>query len=252
MTGDTRLVDQQTRRLRGERILESARELLVKWGYRRVTIEEVAEGAGIGKGTVYLHWKSREEMYYAIILRDYLKALEGLVDDMRQDERETLPHRIVRAKYLSAASDPVLRALFASEGDLIDALVKGGLGEQLARLDMISSEYLQILIDHRVVRRELTHYDLAYGIGTITRGFLSADSVISSRGSAEMDLTRRAQLLEAAIKRTFEIDPTPRALSALAPQVVKLLGDSIKAGRGYLEAAYEGTRHGGRGGATRQ
>lgn len=242
MTGGTRIGDQQRRRLRGERILDSARELLLKWGYKRVTIEEVAGSAGIGKGTVYLHWKSREEMYYAVILRDYLKALEGFVDDMRQDERETLPHRIVRAKFLSAASDPVLRALFASDPDLIGKVAKGDIGRRLARLDVISNEYLQILIDHRTVRRELTANALAYGIGAITYGFLSADAATSTQGSAEMDLARRAQLLEATIRRTFEVEPAPRALSDLAPRVIKLMCDNVKAGRAQLDDAYAGTR----------
>jgi AcrR family transcriptional regulator len=35
-----------------ERVLDAAADLLVRLGYRRVTIEEVARRAGIGKGTV--------------------------------------------------------------------------------------------------------------------------------------------------------------------------------------------------------
>lgn len=242
MTTRAQLGDAQTRRLRAERILDSARELLVKWGYKRVTIEDIAGRAGIGKGTVYLHWISREEMYYAVILRDYLKALKSLIDDMRQDVRETLPHRVVRAKYLAAMSDPVLRALFASDPDLIGKLAKGDLGEKLAQLNVISSDYLRILLEHHIVRPEFTVSTLSYGISAITHGFLSADGMIMSRASAEMDLTRRARLLEAIIKRTFEIDPAPRALSALAPRVIKAMSDSIETHRTSLEDAFRGTR----------
>ena len=37
---------------RGERILDAAADLVLRWGYKRVTIEDVAKQAGIGKGTV--------------------------------------------------------------------------------------------------------------------------------------------------------------------------------------------------------
>ena len=43
------------RRVRADRILDTARELLLLWGYRRVTIDELARRAGVGKGTIYLH-----------------------------------------------------------------------------------------------------------------------------------------------------------------------------------------------------
>ena len=51
------------RRERADRILDTARELLLAWGYRRVTIDELARRAGVGKGTIYLHWRSREEVF---------------------------------------------------------------------------------------------------------------------------------------------------------------------------------------------
>ncbi|MGW2198666.1 helix-turn-helix domain-containing protein, partial [Streptosporangium sp. NPDC001682] len=40
---------------RADRILDAAAELLVRLGYRKVTIDDIARLAGIGKGTVYLH-----------------------------------------------------------------------------------------------------------------------------------------------------------------------------------------------------
>ena len=44
------------RKLREERLLDVATTLLVRWGYRKTTIDDVAREAGVGKGTIYLHW----------------------------------------------------------------------------------------------------------------------------------------------------------------------------------------------------
>ena len=55
---------------RGNRVLDAAGELLVTHGYRKVTIADVAERAGVGKGTVYLHWASKLELFGAVLVRE--------------------------------------------------------------------------------------------------------------------------------------------------------------------------------------
>jgi len=46
----------------GESILDAAGKLFEQYGYRKTTIEEIAQEARIGKGTVYLHFKSKEDV----------------------------------------------------------------------------------------------------------------------------------------------------------------------------------------------
>ncbi len=56
-------------------ILEAADRLLARYGYSKMTIDDLARDVGIGKGTVYLHFKSKEEVALSRIDRviDLLK-----------------------------------------------------------------------------------------------------------------------------------------------------------------------------------
>lgn len=45
-----------------EAILDAANRRLARFGYKKMTIEELAADVGIGKGTVYLHFPSKEEV----------------------------------------------------------------------------------------------------------------------------------------------------------------------------------------------
>jgi AcrR family transcriptional regulator len=47
---------------RKELILDAADRLLAHFGYKKMTVEDIAREAGIGKGTVYLHFASKEEV----------------------------------------------------------------------------------------------------------------------------------------------------------------------------------------------
>jgi AcrR family transcriptional regulator len=62
-------------------ILDATDRLLARFGYRKMTVEDIATEAGIGKGTVYLHFSSKEEVVLSHIdriverLRDRLKEI---------------------------------------------------------------------------------------------------------------------------------------------------------------------------------
>lgn len=47
-------------------ILQSAWKLIRHYGYNKTTIEDIAQGAGVGKGTVYLHFRSKSEIMLAL------------------------------------------------------------------------------------------------------------------------------------------------------------------------------------------
>ncbi|MCB1056515.1 MAG: TetR/AcrR family transcriptional regulator [Acidobacteria bacterium] len=50
-------------------ILDAARCIFSRRGFEAATIQEVAEAAGIAKGTVYLYFKSKDELYAAALTR---------------------------------------------------------------------------------------------------------------------------------------------------------------------------------------
>ena len=50
-----------------DKILQAAQERLWHFGYKKTTIDEIAADAGIGKGTIYLHFNSKEEIALAIV-----------------------------------------------------------------------------------------------------------------------------------------------------------------------------------------
>lgn len=63
-----------------EAILDAAYELFGSSGFYETKMSEVAEGAGIAKGTVYLYFKSKEELFMAVTRRD----CEGFLEQLEQ------------------------------------------------------------------------------------------------------------------------------------------------------------------------
>src|SRR5207253_2417552 len=94
-TGESPLQPQtDERRQREERILDAAAALLVRWGYRKTTIDDVAREAGVGKGTIYLHWKDKNKLFSAAIWRASRQASEEMMRRVAADPEGGLFHRV--------------------------------------------------------------------------------------------------------------------------------------------------------------
>jgi AcrR family transcriptional regulator len=60
-------------------ILDATDRLLAKYGYKKMTIDDLAAEVGIGKGSVYLHFASKEEIALSHIDRMIERLTESLV-----------------------------------------------------------------------------------------------------------------------------------------------------------------------------
>jgi AcrR family transcriptional regulator len=71
-----RSLKEKQRQERETLILEAAEEVLMEKGYYETSMDEIAARVGIAKGTVYLHFPSKEDLVVAIFQRDMEKLLQ--------------------------------------------------------------------------------------------------------------------------------------------------------------------------------
>lgn len=85
---------------KSELILAAARHLFGHYGYRRTSIDDIAQEARIAKGTVYLYFKSKEEIFRALcqqLLDTVLTATEDACRTPGSIEQRL--RRILAAKF---------------------------------------------------------------------------------------------------------------------------------------------------------
>ncbi|MEL7974613.1 TetR/AcrR family transcriptional regulator [Isoptericola sp. F-RaC21] len=78
-----------------ERILHAARELALQGGTRGVTIANIAHHAGVGKGTVYLYWATKEDLFADLLAHDFLDVLSEIGAAIRDNPANVVPHRLL-------------------------------------------------------------------------------------------------------------------------------------------------------------
>lgn len=84
-----------------ELILDAVDVLLAKFGYKKMTMEDISREVGIGKGTIYLHFPGKEELVLAHVDRiagrvaEKLREIAGSSDSPDRRLRKMLILRVL-------------------------------------------------------------------------------------------------------------------------------------------------------------
>ncbi len=54
-----------------EKIISAATLCFESHGYKKTTIDDIAQAAGAGKGTIYLHFKDKDDLFIEVIYQRY-------------------------------------------------------------------------------------------------------------------------------------------------------------------------------------
>ena len=87
-TNQKRSLKERQRAEREQLILESANTILLEKGYTATSMDEIAREVGISKGTLYLHFSSKEDLVLALF-EEKLNAFLQLLDQVLEEEPTT-------------------------------------------------------------------------------------------------------------------------------------------------------------------
>jgi AcrR family transcriptional regulator len=175
-----------------EAILDATDRLLARFGYRKMTVEDIAQEARIGKGSVYLHFASKEEVV--------LSHVDRIVDRLKLQLWEIARSNAPAADRLKRML--ILRVLYRfdsiqhytqSLNDLLAALRPGLLSRRARYFDQEAEIFAEVLIDGRRLH-EFEFPDpmqTAHALLQATNGLLPYSLSTSELGERD-DVERRA------------------------------------------------------------
>ncbi len=117
---------------RREAILDAAIELLAKDDYHDISIARIARKAGLAKGTIFLYFKTKEELFLQLQVREYKSWFEDinrLLDTSLQHKKESSIDEFVknimasfRAHHMMIRLTPILHVILERNIDYKTAL----------------------------------------------------------------------------------------------------------------------------------
>lgn len=199
----SRSPDAARREERADRILDAAGELVLRWGYDKTTIDDVARHAGVAKGTIYLHWKSREALFAALLRRERLRLLTAARQDVAADRGGATLRALVRHIGLALLRRPLMQAVFLGDAEVLGKLIR-----QKPRSDTIPAlrpgleRYLETLRAYGAIRADLSFTEALHVIVGTVHGFFRTAPVLPS--DYRLPDEHLADLLAETVQRALE------------------------------------------------
>jgi AcrR family transcriptional regulator len=207
---------------RAERILDAAAELLLRWGYKRVTIDDIAKQAEIGTGTIYLHWKTRDALFETLMLREAITIWRELQRRIMADPEEVLLHRMMRSMLLTVMSRPLACALFTGDSELLGKMAQSEISKQASKIAP-SGDFMLLMRDLGLLRADMDVATQTYAFSATVTGFCLTDPLLTEE--EQVPLEDKGEALARTIQLAFEpeILPSPAILrEKVIPRVMQI------------------------------
>ncbi|WP_136313970.1 TetR/AcrR family transcriptional regulator [Actinomyces procaprae] len=211
-----------------ERILTAAAELVAIHGPQKTTVAEIARAAGVGKGTAYLYWPSKEELLLALLAHETAAWIGSVrAEVVRDPERLRLSRLAVllldswRHELVELiASDVFMRRVLAAHRDSRELLERSMPMELCLRV-------LPLLRREGLMRddAEMDAHEQAYVFNAVMTGFV-VGKVTERADATAID---PAAALARTIRLLLEPDtaPTKSQCERLLPEVLEVVDRAV-------------------------
>ena len=123
-----------------EIVLDSLLKLLETKSFNEISLAEVAKAAGISKGTLYYHYKTKGEIFFDLTDRYLSEQWDDLIRWTENKEKDTSIHRLVKYVVERNVANASFRMQLYSEAQLGDVELKRKLSKRYDEFQKLISE----------------------------------------------------------------------------------------------------------------
>jgi TetR/AcrR family acrAB operon transcriptional repressor len=216
---------------REARILDAAARLIAHYGYDKTTMSEIAEAAGVSKGALYLHWKSKEALFQALILHESGRVLDDLLTQIESQPELSSVFGLFRLALQVTARNPLMHALVTKDARVLGDFVRNLDNATGMDANMFRLEFVRHLQAARVVRSDLSAEVIAHVMAIVRYGYLTIGEVIPPAQQPPLDAVGDAitLMLDTALRPPDGGDPAAAraiitaAIANMRPLLEKLM-----------------------------
>lgn len=175
-------------RQRGQRLLDAAQSHFVRFGFDKTTIAEIAKGAGVSKGAVYLHFKSKEALFEALLRRELRRFNELWLTRVETDPLGGTISGMFKNLLLALRESAFTRAIFKNDVSVLGSYLQNPNGLfRKPRRHHTRREFVERMQAAGGVRPDLDAKVTAHILNMISFALVAMDDAIPSDDPPDFD-----------------------------------------------------------------
>ncbi len=169
---------------RERQIFAAASELVVHYGYDKTTIDDIAREAGVSKGAIYLHFKSKDDLFEALLRRELRTYAERWLELIEADPNGGTIAGMYKNSLYALNSSKLMAAMFRQDtrvlGNFLRRRPNTFHGMRDAHKASHRHVFVKMMQDAGAVRSDLDPRVIAYIMDLIALGMAGLDDGVPS------------------------------------------------------------------------
>lgn len=158
---------------REQRILDAAAELIIHYGYDKTSVSDIANTAGISKGAIYLHYSSKDELFAALLHREFLRYAEQWLARIEADPQGGTIGGIYKAVLYAINNSPLMSAIVKQDPRVFGNYLRKPQNLFTAmESPSLRTEFIQAMQDAGAIRRDVDPQVMAHIMDMISYGLV--------------------------------------------------------------------------------
>ncbi len=163
---------------RGQRLLDIAARLILRYGYDKTTMQNIALEAAVSTGTLYHYWRSKEKLFQALITRETLHVFDEWLERIQADPEGGTLFGIYRHGFLTLLAHPLMMAFYTKESFVLGDYVRQRGPAVYTRPYLLNRALVQQLQAVGLIRQDLRADVMNHILMIISVGLFSVSELI--------------------------------------------------------------------------
>jgi TetR/AcrR family acrAB operon transcriptional repressor len=169
------------------RILDAAAELFVHYGYDKTTVSDIARQAGVSKGAIYLHFKSKDELFEALLMRELMTYHERWLALIAADPKGGTIGGMYKNVLFALSSSAFMSLIFKQDRRVLGSYLRKP--DNLFRRQNQGTryEFVKMMQDAGAIRQEVDAKVTAHIMNMLAYGLVAMDEVMDKENIPPTD-----------------------------------------------------------------
>lgn len=170
-------------------LFEAAADLFARYGFRKTSVEDITSVAGVSKGSMYLEFRNKEELFDALVRHEFRAYLADASEKIAADPEGGRLSRIFHYCIEALLRRDFLRGLYTQNEHIVAGILRRGGPQRYRSRVLCGAEFIDRMQQAGLVRTDAAPEALSHTLSVLIVGPLLAEPILRDDNSPPLSGT---------------------------------------------------------------
>lgn len=161
------------------RILDTARDLVLHFGYDKTTMNDIAKKAQVSKSTLYSRWNKKDALFEALLWHEGLKYTDIWIKRIQESDELLTFTSLFSHAFIALEDNAFMQALLKRNTHIMAIMRQWDLQKLYQRRIELWQNFLDSLKAVNAVRADINTHHVAYVASAVQLGILQMSELMA-------------------------------------------------------------------------